>query len=29
MCTSAELLDMAYACMQRLAHRGAAAKLAA
>lgn len=29
MCTSAELLDMAYACMQRLAQRGATAKLAA
>lgn len=29
MCTTAELLDMAYACMQRLAQRGATAKLAA
>lgn len=29
MCSTAELLDMAYACMQRLAQRGATAKLAA
>ena len=29
MCSSAELLDMAYACMQRLAQRGATARLAA
>ena len=29
MCTTAELLDMAYACMQRLAQRGATARLAA
>ena len=29
MCTSAELLDMAYACMQRLAQRGGPARLAA
>lgn len=29
MCTTAELLDMAYACMQRLAQRGGPARLAA
>lgn len=29
LCSTAELLDMAYACMQRLAQRGATAKLAA
>lgn len=29
MCSTPELLDMAYACMQRLAQRGATAKLAA
>jgi len=29
MCSSAELLDMAYACMQRLAQRGGPARLAA